>query len=103
MCERQYCLILSYSIGTFKCADENEMCKCSGTVKYGLDPKWSAPKNVGSRIECTNKEFGDVSQNTVKTCMCTPSGMRNICCLQAMKQNDRDIYSIYSIQTSLIY
>ena len=62
-------------VGSFKCADENEVCLCKGTVKYGLDPNWSKARHVGSRIECTNEVFGDSSYRTRKECNCMPLGM----------------------------
>ena len=59
---------------SFKCADENEVCQCNGTVIYGKGSTWTVPSEADNEIACTNGVFGDPIHGTVKECICLPSG-----------------------------
>jgi len=59
--------------GSFKCADEHEMCECTGNVIYGKDSTWTAPMEADNEIACANGVFGDPIVGTVKECVCFPS------------------------------
>ena len=60
-------------LGSFKCANEHDMCKCTGNVIYGKDSTWTVPMQANDEIACTNAVFGDPIQGTVKECLCFPS------------------------------
>ena len=60
-------------LGTFKCANEGEMCECTGNIIYGKGSTWTAPMEEDNEIECTNGVFGDPIRGTVKECLCFPS------------------------------
>ena len=61
-------------LGSFKCADEHEMCECTGNVIYGKDSTWTAPMEADNEIACANGVFGDPLVGTLKECRCTPTG-----------------------------
>merc|ERR1712150_147828 len=42
---------------SFKCADENEVCQCNGTVIYGKGSTWTIPMEADKEIACTNGVF----------------------------------------------
>ena len=63
---------------SFKCANEEETCYCSGTVTYGKDSTWTSPKKVENHIGCTNAMFKDPLPNKRKECHCTMSGTFSI-------------------------
>ena len=52
------------------CATEHQNCDCRGEVRYGMNGKWSAWKNVSSSIACNNAQFGDPNPGVVKQCEC---------------------------------
>jgi hypothetical protein len=62
----------SYS-GNVHCAYENEVCACTGVVRYG-DPAsntWSATdRHVSGSISCSNSVFGDPKPGASKSCQC---------------------------------
>eukprot|EP00040_Diaphanoeca_grandis_P004673 m.29668 g.29668 ORF g.29668 m.29668 type:complete len:4542 (+) comp16144_c0_seq1:223-13848(+) len=56
-----------------KCATENNVCKCTGTVYYGLNSDWF--KLVAEdTIECSNTVFGDPLPGVGKECHCVTQG-----------------------------
>ena len=63
-----------YILGSFKCADEQEICKCTGNVIYGKGSTWTDPMEADNEIACTNRVFGDPIHGTAKECICLPSG-----------------------------
>ena len=67
--------INAHILGSFKCADENGVCKCTGTVIYGHDSTWTSPRDVENEITCSNAVFGDPIPGPVKECICVLPGM----------------------------
>ena len=61
-------------LGSFKCANEHDMCKCTGNVIYGKGSTWTEAMEADNEIACTNGVFGDPIHGTVKECICLPSG-----------------------------
>mmetsp|Transcript_44168 Transcript_44168/g.86369 ORF Transcript_44168/g.86369 Transcript_44168/m.86369 type:complete len:736 (+) Transcript_44168:31-2238(+) len=53
-----------------KCADENGVCPCTGTVSYGAQDRWKVKESVEKEVKCTNGVFGDPLWGTVKACYC---------------------------------
>jgi hypothetical protein len=64
-----------------KCADENGLCQCNGTVTYGAPQKNpTAIKKLKSEGEiiCDNETFGDPLVGTVKACYCSAENRKPI-------------------------
>ena len=61
-------------LGSFKCANEHDMCKCTGNVIYGKGSTWTEAMEADNEIACTNGVFGDPIHGIVKECICLPSG-----------------------------
>ena len=60
--------------GSFKCADEGEECKCTGSVKYGSGSKWTSERYTDKdTVSCINEVFGDPKPFARKECRCTPA------------------------------
>ena len=69
------------------CANEGEICTCSGRVRYGTSEpdrsgntlgRWSEWRTVQDSVACTSDVFQDPAWGTVKTCVCQqidPSGL----------------------------
>ena len=83
---------LFVAMSGYDCAYENEECKCSGEVSYGIydDSKrshpdvvfgnWSEKKLVERSINCTEENFPDYPEKEydkpMKNCWCYPSSKR---------------------------
>jgi len=55
-----------------QCATEWNECTCDGSVIFGLDAKWSEPKEANGKIMCSKDLFGDPAPGLHKKCLCTP-------------------------------
>ena len=55
-----------------QCATEWNECTCDGSVIFGLDTKWSEPKEANGKIMCSKDLFGDPAPGLHKKCLCTP-------------------------------
>jgi hypothetical protein len=64
------CLAQANSAQPAQCAAEGKTCTCNGEVKYGFGAKWSSWKTVTSKIQCSNKVFGDPFPGQKKACLC---------------------------------
>lgn len=54
------------------CAKERKTCGCDGKVKFGVDDKWTAEKDVDGSIECIKENFErDPAPGWEKECRCT--------------------------------
>lgn len=51
------------------CANEDEMCQCTGTVMYGYPDSFSYAESYGE-IYCSYTIFGDVYPGVYKYCSC---------------------------------
>jgi len=61
------------------CGNENEVCRCDGTVRYGANGRWASPRPVHGQISCSNSVFGDPYPGVGKRCECTtPEKWENI-------------------------
>lgn len=48
----------SANVKEFICADDGQVCHCDGSVKFGMDGRWSEPKEVPVSIDCKMGNFG---------------------------------------------
>ncbi|MBT6433832.1 MAG: hypothetical protein HOK28_12105, partial [Deltaproteobacteria bacterium] len=52
------------------CSDENQVCACEGTVRYGKNDTWVTQVGVTGTFNCSNGNFGDPLVGTFKECQC---------------------------------
>ena len=110
---------LFVAMSGYDCAFENEECKCSGEVSYGIydDSKrshpdvvfgnWSEKKLVERSINCTEENFPDYPEKEydkpMKNCWCYPSSKRlflllkMIMIIHALLINEIQIWCVQNI------
>lgn len=59
-----------FSPGYRFCSGQDHYCKCTGSVRYGINGHWSEPQKVSSGIQCSDKIFGDPAVGVRKVCQC---------------------------------
>ena len=52
------------------CANQDQVCTCSGRVRYGVHGTFSEPQQVTGQIFCSDSVFGDTIHNYSKWCEC---------------------------------
>eukprot|EP00746_Dinoflagellata_sp_MGD_P011458 gnl/MRDRNA2_/MRDRNA2_124036_c0_seq1.p1 gnl/MRDRNA2_/MRDRNA2_124036_c0~~gnl/MRDRNA2_/MRDRNA2_124036_c0_seq1.p1 ORF type:complete len:219 (-),score=39.95 gnl/MRDRNA2_/MRDRNA2_124036_c0_seq1:114-770(-) len=64
----------AFNGGVHVCAEEGEVCECTGLVHYGVGDGWTSWREVGQEIACNNSVFGDPNVGKLKRCECREAG-----------------------------